>query len=181
MADQTNNSETKLWDFDRIASCCAIFIALVAMVVAVYEARVTREHQEISVWPMLTTYSTSLAKVGDSYKNFGVVLKNEGLGPAIIKRITYKYNGEEYQGIQDIVLKVIPDQTNYIRTDKKVIRIILPGEEKMLYATDFTQKNKEKFGKAIGGNLAGEICYCSLYERCWKLETTKFTEVKSCD
>lgn len=171
-----------IWDFDRIASCSAIFIALVAMVVALYEARVTREHQEISVWPSLTWYSTSLAKVGDKYNNFGTYIKNDGIGPAIIKSVAYKYKGEEFESLADIIRKVLPEKKDTIYgTDKGVIRVVLPGKEVMLVTTNFTDEESAQFNKLARNQIEGEICYCSLYEKCWVLKNIEPSPVKNCD
>jgi len=183
MSEDSNTKQHISWDFDRVASCSAIFIALVAMVVAIYEARVTREHQEISVWPSLTSYTTSLAKVGDSYKNFGQYLKNDGIGPAVIKKISFTYDGVEYKNQRDIIKKILPQKKDpIIVTDKEVVRVILPGKKVLLVGTDFTPKEFKEFYEKAQNRVSGEICYCSLYNSCWSLkDNNKAVPVQSCD
>jgi len=173
------------WDFDRVASCSAIFIALVAMVVAVYEARVTREHQEISVWPSLIQYNSSIPKVGEKYMNFGMYIKNNGIGPAIVKKITYKHEGDDYENLSDIILKLAGKNIkNIIRADKATIKVLLPGEERLLFAANFnTDSDANKVFKTISeGRVSKEFCFCSLYKKCWRLtDMNENIEIKSCD
>jgi hypothetical protein len=175
------DNKQSIWDFDRIASCSAIFIALLAMGAAIYEARVTREHQEISVWPSLTWYNTNLAKVGDRYNNYGTYLKNNGIGPAIIKKITLKYEDKEYANLGQILGKILPNKKDIFSTDKSVVKVILPGREIMLVTTNFTKSEQMKFDELGRNNIESEICYCSLYNTCWLLSGDEHASIKNCD
>ena len=162
-------NKKSIWDFDRIASCSAIFIALLAMVVAVYEARVTRDYQEISVWPSLIQYNSSVPKVADKYMDFGTYIKNNGIGPAVVKKITYKYQGVEYEHLSKIVNLITKKEiSKTIQADKMTIKVVLPGEERLLLALDFTEGSDHYavFQSIASGQISKEFCYCSLYGQC---------------
>jgi hypothetical protein len=168
------------WDFDRIASCSAIFVAVIALGVAVYEARVTREHQEISVWPRLTLYNTDIAKVRDGYNNFGSYVKNDGIGPALIKKISFKFKGEEHLTLGSVLRKVLPQKKDLIlSTDKKVIEVVLPGKEAMLVTTNLTTDERSILYQ-LRDDVSVEFCYCSLYNSCWSLIDGETKKVNSC-
>src|ERR1700710_1405972 len=63
----------------RILSGAAMFVALASLVLSMYEARMTREHDKLSVWPSVTTFNSDS---GDVY-TFNV--QNVGIGPAVIR------------------------------------------------------------------------------------------------
>ena len=65
--------------YEAISSFCAIFIAVIALGVAVYEAKVTRKHQEFSVWPHLIFYNTSVAQINNREMPLASYLKNNGI------------------------------------------------------------------------------------------------------
>jgi hypothetical protein len=172
---------------DIITSLCAIFIAVVALVVAIYEAKVTREYQETSVWPHLTFYSTSVAQIQERKMPIAFYLKNDGIGPALVKKISYKYLEKEINSIHEVFKKVFPDdKSNSLLTDKEVIKVMLPGKEHLLYG-NFTSVETaylfhEKVNLGQEGHFEIEVCYCSLYEKCWILQgLNEIRKVNNCD
>ncbi|HEX8431606.1 MAG TPA: hypothetical protein VF625_09970, partial [Longimicrobium sp.] len=74
---------------DRILSVCAIVAAVAAVAVAVYEARIDRAHQRVSVWPYLQQ-SNSLTE-GSPYRR---VVSNAGIGPARIRSFQVRVDGK---------------------------------------------------------------------------------------
>src|SRR5580704_10007812 len=72
-----------------VVAICATFIAVLSLVVSVYEARATRRHNRISVRPFLEL------RVGLSQGDTaGLQLINAGLGPAAITRTMLTLDGE---------------------------------------------------------------------------------------
>ena len=68
---------------EAILSISAIIIAIVSIFISIWEGSLMREHYHLSVVPRLE-YSYSIHN-----KTVGFVLKNKGLGPAIITSVDY--------------------------------------------------------------------------------------------
>ena len=90
---------------ERILSVSAIVIAVVSIVISVWEGIETRKHNRLSVMPKLEiTYKRS----GD---HFGYIVTNNGLGPAIIISKKILVDGQEinysgFSGIEDFLEKL---------------------------------------------------------------------------
>lgn len=175
---------------EKITSISAVFLALIALAVAIYETRVTREYQELSVWPSLSVYSTSIAKIDDRDVPVAFYLKNSGIGPAIVKDIKYMYKKQEFEGMHELLVHIKPDAFNeHIRTDKAVIKVILPGEEKLLYGNFVDRSEANLYFQKLHRSddlenllLDIRVCYCSLYNKCWELYGLNETRaISQCD
>lgn len=77
---------------DRILSLSAILISAVALIVAIWQGAVSREHNRLSVKPNILLVPVLEGKGG---KN-GIYITNAGLGPGIIKRAILKINDTEF-------------------------------------------------------------------------------------
>lgn len=169
---------------EAVTSLCAIFVAAIALAVAIYEAKVIRDHQELSVWPYLTFYSTSVAKLNDKPMPLAFYLKNDGIGPAKVKTVKYKFNGKEYKkNMKKIFNQILPkNKSGSLTTDTEVMSVMLPQKEHLLLGAYTSDKETQLFfKKAQEGQLEFEVCYCSLYEQCWLLHgKNEHKEVGEC-
>ncbi|MGH1467978.1 MAG: hypothetical protein ACRBBP_03730 [Bdellovibrionales bacterium] len=107
-------------------------------------------------------------------------LINNGLGPAKIEKFEIKHKGSSYKNIGKVLIKLFPafKDTTY-STDKGAVKVLLPGKSMNLVSTDLSPKQRATLYKA---GLELSICYCSLYNTCWKLEDSNdSTPVKSCE
>lgn len=77
-----------LWDF--IGRNAEQLVALVALVVAVGSFWVQRKHNRLSVKPHLITFT----EIVEAKKHVLVRLKNNGLGPALIKSFEFRFDGK---------------------------------------------------------------------------------------
>lgn len=73
---------------DRILSLSAIVTAVVAVAVSLYEARIDRAHQKVSVWPYVEQ-GNSLT-FGQPYRR---MVRNAGIGPARIRSFQVRAAG----------------------------------------------------------------------------------------
>lgn len=168
-------------NYEMISSFCAIFVAVVALFVAIYQAKVTRDHQEISVWPYLDIYGTSVAKINDKDFPLAMYIRNEGIGPAMIKRFEITYKGKKHPHLGSVFKELFPEEPAY-SSDKSAFKVILPGKEMLLIAAAVDQKKIELFHKQLrSGDIKIDTCYCSLYEACWVIgEDNENVAVPSC-
>lgn len=169
---------------EAVTSLCAIFVAVVALGVAIYEAKVIRDHQEISVWPYLTFYSTSVAQLNGKPLPLAFYLKNNGVGPAKVKNVTYIYDNRRYENAREVFDIIFPNNKGgAYTTDTSVMKVVLPDKEHLLLGA-FTNEEETKkfFSKGKEGKLDFEVCYCSLYDKCWLLHgTNEHKPVYSCE
>ena len=156
--------------YEAISSFCAIFIAVIALGVAVYEAKVTRKHQEFSVWPHLIFYNTSVAQIDNREMPLASYLKNNGIGPALIKKLKITYKNKEYPDMGRVFKEVFPDE-DVIMSDKDIARVILPGKDVLLLGGFINSSQIKKYNQKIKeGNVKIEVCFCSLYKKCWEIK-----------
>lgn len=169
---------------EAVTSFCAIFVATIALAVAIFEAKVVREHQQLSVWPYLTFYSTSIAELNGKPLPLAMYLKNEGIGPAKVKYVKYFLEGKEYTESEEVFKQILPDYTEgSLHSDYEVMKVMLPNKEHLILGA-FTrpQETKNFFEQVRAKKLNIEICYCSLYEQCWILHgKNEHKDVNRCD
>ena len=76
----------------------AVLVATIAAFAALYEARLNRQHQAISVWPYLQMWAAVSFSVDPEQNEdaFSFNIANKGVGPAIINDLKLIYRGKEY-------------------------------------------------------------------------------------
>ena len=143
-----------------LVALSAVVIGVSALVVSVIQVQIMRQEQHASVWPRLA--------ITNSYNERGLSLQvvNPGIGPAIVRHVRVTVDDTVRQTWPEVLRSLIPDQRppstyqSYIND-----RIIPPGEEVTTLgvppgeAADSAHNQLER--------LAFEICYCSVYDRCW--------------
>jgi hypothetical protein len=147
---------------DRILAVCAIITAVVAVAIAVYEARITREHQKISVWPYLMPYN-SLPTGGPYTLN----VTNRGIGPARIGRVTVRVDGEPRRNWADVVHTLIDARPDFVYSSIRRGTVILPGATVELIRVPAGDDAIRVWRALQTHRFQMEICYCSLYGECW--------------
>lgn len=90
---------------EKITQFAVVVIAVCAVVVSVWQGRIAaeqseiaRKHNRLTVKPYLDFFYGWYAL--DDWK---LTLSNEGIGPAIIKKVSYKYDGETYHNWDDVL------------------------------------------------------------------------------
>ena len=157
------NEEKSYNSSERILSVSAIVIAVVSIVISVWEGIETRKHNRLSVMPKLEiTYKRS----GD---NFGYIVTNNGLGPAIIISKKILVDGEEinysgFSGIDDLLEK-LNLQNRFIKQG-----VIDPGytiragdQVQIVLFTLSGSQNAEELLMDVHNRVSIEIQYKSMY------------------
>lgn len=103
----------KAWNY--IGDNAANIIALSAVAVVTYQAWLTRKHNRLSVRPHLQTYIDR--QDGEGVFKYELHLRNNGLGPAVIKKWTVYLDGIEQplptpKDVQGFFEGLIPKYTN---------------------------------------------------------------------
>lgn len=164
---------------DLIVSGAAIFISLCTLVVLLYEARIMREQQRASVWPYI-----ELA-VGSGNQGFHVVTHNQGIGPARIRSLRAFVDGTPVR-TWDAMFDSLGVETGSWGNDLTNGRVI-PGQSGL---PTLRAAGAERAARLIDAyfddqRLAFEVCYCSIYDECWRVVSRGLDEertpVASCE
>ncbi len=97
----------------------ALFIAVLALFLTIWQAKISREHNILSVRPHLVIAHPVLAKISSyslkSNTPLKYILSNEGLGPAKIKQVYLVYNKKNFPitTIQDLKLALLKAGINF--------------------------------------------------------------------
>lgn len=169
------------FEIEKVASISAIIVAVIALVVAIYETRMTRTYHEKSVWPHLTYYYSSVSKIKDNrIAPFAVFIKNDGVGPALVKSIQFFYMGREYESFSKVFKDIVPDdKSEKLYTDKEVLKVIRSSDDAHIFSS-FSDNESLKKIWAAQNNLELKVCYCSLYNECWNLNKSGVSRIKKC-
>jgi hypothetical protein len=150
---------------DYIALSAAV-IALASLYTSVRQTQLTREHNKLSVRPLLMIYRKQFENHPVEY-----VLENRGLGPAIISKFSVMVDDREVKSANDNVLLCALDILGLSRND---VGGHLPGEEMSLVAGQAV--SLLKFGRSMEDStlykslmdklprLKFEITYQSMYD-----------------
>jgi len=171
--------------FDRsdVLALLALFISFITMGISIYETRILKSEQEImrsqqkaSVWPYIEK------DINIEYTNLGThlqyVIKNKGVGPALIKRIKLQHAdsiiSNDYQNasaffstfFQDASLRnltIALQEKQVLSPEEEVILIDIYADR---YPNDIIQVSKLF-------ELELSICFASIYEDKWLLKNDK--------
>jgi hypothetical protein len=181
-APQTDVSKNSRIRVAEWGSVVAIGLSALALAIGVYQTRLMQAQARAGVWPYVKIGASYLTR-GDN-PGFEFHVENNGVGPALVKSVQVSLDdkplrswvdafpvllghGESFAKFEGLAGAVIPPSTNR-ETAIVAIRI-----------NDLQQA--EKFFDARG-RFKVEICYCSVYDECWKahLLVPKVDEVSAC-
>ena len=160
-----------------ITSICTIFVAVVALFVAIWQAHAIRVHNRLSVKPHLGF----IRDVNDINKEGKLIIENKGFGPAIIKGFEVQVDGKEISqhDINTLSQKVHEfDQNFKVRffSELGVDQAIGAGEhrELLIIRTDKIQAPDIIFKALCRINIV--IKYESIYGEPFSIELNKNLE-----
>ncbi len=162
-------------------AACAIIVALCSLGMTIYEARATREHDRVSVWPRI--YQT----VSDSAHRYIRTVTNVGVGPAIIRSFEVQVDGvakhswaEVTQAALQVGQQPLPRMATFYSAFGKG-SVLLPGAHLDL----LTISSDTLSGRlvAVEHRIRSSACYCSVYDECWiaRSDTPDPERVAKCD
>jgi hypothetical protein len=163
---------------DRIVSGSAMFVALSSLAIALYEVRMMREHDRISVWPYVTAFNS------DSGGIYTFNVSNAGIGPAVIESFEIHVDGKPRKNWGEVIdalgIDIGGTPSSYSSFGKGTV--LLPGARSALLSIG-PGLGGAAFHRASQPRMHPRICYCSLYEQCWLLDETQDSRpqpVKAC-
>jgi hypothetical protein len=171
----------------RYETVIATFVGLLAVCVAAYTAYMQRQQVRAAVWPILEFDTANQPEIH-------LTLSNKGVGPAIIRHVVVKVDGQPVRNWNEALEKMLgPGKHNFSESDMHD-HVLSAGES----MTVFTPRNPENNPLAYDRSnplwiemneqrkrISVEICYGSTLGECWALRadastSSTTTETRRC-
>jgi hypothetical protein len=152
---------SRITDPEMLVALSAVLIGVCALVVSVVQVRIMREEQHASVWPRVG--------VAQSYiqgKSLSVVVVNPGIGPAIIKSVSVSVDGQPRTSWSEVLNALVREDRSWNVGRSTISNRIIPAGEAVETVELFDSEAANQVYAELN-RLNVEICYCSVYDRCW--------------
>ena len=169
---------------EMVIAICAVVTSAIAVFIAWDQGRVMRAQQHGAVYPVLQAdgYVSSDPKV----REIGVRFRNSGVGPALIESVDLLEDGQKLDNL--IAYRDRLPAGYDLSWSSMVGRALAPGEEinalKISWLADGISAGDQASVAAEWGELVMEVCYCSVFKRCWTARglgaNTPAQRVKTC-
>ena len=160
----------------RYETFIATFIALLAVSVAGYTAYMQRQQVRAAVWPILEFDSSNGPDIH-------FTLSNKGVGPAIIRHVIVKVDGQPARNWNEVLDKFLgpgkhrfseSDMNGHVLAPNESMTVFTPHDPEGNPLTDrsnslWVEINKDR------GRVSVEICYSSTLGDCWTLRAAGLT------
>ena len=147
----------------------AFFVSVTTLGVYLYQARMMREQQHVSVWPFVeATYS--------NVEDYHIAVKNKGVGPAIIRKVEMVRDGKVVADNPAFVAAVLgPNAKLEYQNSTLDGRVLAPGEEIVLFRVPDLQAGRAFQAQQRTHRFDLRVTYCSIYGDCWESNGNRVT------
>ena len=159
----------------RYDAIIATFVGFLALCVSGYTAYMQRQHVRAAVWPILESDSSNAPFILSSPK---------GVGPAIIRHVFVKVDGQPVRNWKEALEKILGPGEHLGSESDMSGRVLAAGESMTVSTPRDPENNPLNFDKSnpfwVKMNkerlrLTVEICYCSTLDECWTLRAGGLT------
>jgi hypothetical protein len=160
----------------RYETVIATLVGLCALCVSAYTAYVQRQQVRAAVWPILEFDS------GNGPIHF--ILANKGVGPAIIRHVIVRVDGEPVRNWKEALGKILGPGEHLGSESDMSGHVFAAGESITVFTPGDSENNPLNFDKSnplwVKLNkdrlrVTAEICYCSTLDECWTLHAGGLT------
>lgn len=170
-------------NLELLLGISATFLSLAALIVSIFQTKIAREQQQASVWPHLK----------DNYvvmdKKFTWSIINNGVGPAIMRKVKLTYKGREYLSPYDLMNEQI-QRTNdkgkhvdisFFYSDIRPGEVIKSDGSLLLGEISNSERIPQAFMQIVNDSLYHfSVVYSDVYGNCWQLDQGKITALAKC-
>ena len=151
---------------DTIIALAATITSICALVVTLYQTKLSREQQLNSVWPYLIAN-----EVVDEQGLSSIAIANPGIGPAIIDSVQIFYKGRTYPSLTKVAETVFIEQRRGTRgmswyQTSLVKGVVIAQGQTMNWFLLNGQADNALFRQALPG-IRAVIFYHSIYNEHW--------------
>ncbi len=179
-----------------IIALCAILISAASFYATYLQADAAERQVKAMTLP-LVQFSSGNWDNEARKQELTLTLKNAGVGPAIIKRVDYKYQQQSYSSLNAFYKACCSEEaTEYFSRVKQnaemgkantdglyittpLINSIIPGQEETPFLTFALTEDNQIFWQKLNDerfNLTLKVCYCSLLDECYNTEQNGIVE-----
>jgi len=153
-----------------IVAICALVVSILGLYLAVRynrrTIRITEHHNRLSVRPSLVVHYYRKSKDNEEY----ALLKNEGLGPAYLKKIEYGYKGKTYFSMADHINENCTSQIDKIDAEQsatsKIADFVLSKDSEIqLFRIKYYEKINLEDIEGVCQLLEINIRFKSIYDQ----------------
>jgi hypothetical protein len=155
----------------RYDAVIVTFVGFLALCVSGYTAYMQRQQVRAAVWPILEFgYS--------NHPDIHFTLANKGVGPAIIRHVVVKVDGQPVVDWVEALRKLVgPGEPRYSESDMSG-RVLAAGESLTIFTPHDPENNPILYDRSNPlyvqmskdrERIEVEICYCSTLGDCWTL------------
>jgi len=171
----------------RYETVIATLVGLLALCISGYTAYMERQQVRAAVWPILEFDSSNAPQIQ-------FTLSNKGVGPAIIKNVIVRVDGQPVRNWSEALKKLMGPGEHHASESDMSNRVLSAGESMTVLALHGPDDNPLAFNRTnplwIKMNkerwrVTVEICYASTLGECWILRAggnapSKRAEIGSC-
>jgi hypothetical protein len=159
------------WNSDKILSLSAIFISVLTLMVFIYQTRLIRKQQYLSVYPYVI-YGAGGYGTGENF----LQLTNSGIGPALIKDVEISYDDKKFSYIYEFVDYITEgDSTINLYYSDITAGLLIPADETKAIVGSLND-HENKLYKVLTSDFKLEIKYESIYGEEWLLSSSEDME-----
>jgi hypothetical protein len=175
---------------EYVSTALAVVVSLTSLWVAIGSEQANRQMVAASSWPFLEVGSSSVDSAGKSVLTFSV--DNTGVGPAKVRSFEVFYKNKPVRGAVELVRDCCnPKFTRATEADGAKAAgeyfitggvpgfVIRAGETRkfIIYSlSPQTQATWLALNRARQKDISFRICYCSVFDECWRNTVTPGTE-----
>ena len=148
---------------DRWLSIFAVVGAICAMAISLYQAQLAREQQRASAWPYVTQSSSYVA--GRPYTR---QIENVGVGPARVRSFVVQVDGKPVRGWYAAVIALTGREEPGLAHSTFGRGSVLPAGARTVLLELRDEPVAGAFSTAAQARLETIVCYCSIYDECWR-------------
>ncbi len=176
-------SEQKL---NLTLALCAVLISIASFYATYIQANAAEQQVKAMTLPLLQ-YGTGNVDAQTNEPILSFSLTNGGVGPAIVKTVTFKYNGKSstdfFDYLKDCCLKELKQFNSIPRKELDLSKggyvtsstnnVVVPAQDKIEFYKLYKGELSENLWSKLNierRSLKVETCYCSLLDECYLTE-----------
>jgi hypothetical protein len=167
------------WSAELIVAVLAVVIGVCTMFVYIYQARIMSKQTHAASWPYLEIIFSNAPK------QFTILVKNKGAGPAIVKKAVVRLDQAIYADSQkniDSVAFLLTGSRELLSGYTNVNSRVLSPEEEIAFIEVSDSASVELLLQSLRQHeVKLEICYCSVFDECWKAVDGKVESCEDCE
>ena len=165
---------------------CAVLISIASFYATYIQANAAEQQVKAMTLPLLQ-YGTGNVDAQTNEPVLSFSLTNGGVGPAIVKTVTFKYNGKSstdfFDFLRDCCIKEFKQLNSTSRKELNLSKggyvtslvnnVVVPAQDKIEFYKLYKGELSESLWSKLNierRTLKVETCYCSLLDECYLAE-----------